>query len=514
MRTRTARAASPAAPPPAAARGASVLAALCALCALAVGCSAGGAGYARFRATATDGALLRAEEVRSVDLLAAHADLLAPPPLLLDAGESGVQLVAQVGAPALPGAGAVACEAAATPGVGGDADPRAGPAPGTHRVVLAALLRGAVPRARPPADVVAVVDVSGSMSAEDKIGYARAALARLVATLHDDDRLAIVAFSSSAQLVAPLVRVGEARRALTARAHALVAGGDTDLYGGLSLGLAQLEHRASAAGLGRVVLLTDGRPTVGRTEPEDFEALVARARVRGVAIATVGLGRDLDDALLVRLSRASGGPYEFLDGPEELELVMACTARRLVARAARDVVVHVTLPDGWALARAHHEGARASGRVVEAPVGELGAGEGAVVLLELDAPACGPHAGPARLDVAAIVRASDAERLARLDAVVEVSRTASLPYDPAPGGPVRLALTLASIAESLRTADLARRSGDALGARLRIDEAMREVERAAWALRREPALAAALAEPHALLGRTRAALGAGGGPGG
>lgn len=195
-----------------------------------------------------------------------------------------------------------------------------------------------------PVDLAVVVDASGSMSAEGKIGYARDGARYLVSELSPQDSFALVTFADFASTVVPLTPVLD--RSRIGRAIDRVAeGGSTNLGDGLAAGAAELA-RAPAGDLRRLVLLSDGQANVGLTDPDALAREAARLAASGVTISTVGLGLDYNEDLLAKIADLGGGAYEFVDTPGELRTALAGELDRQRATAARAAHVDVRLPAG------------------------------------------------------------------------------------------------------------------------------------------------------------------------
>jgi Ca-activated chloride channel family protein len=171
---------------------------------------------------------------------------------------------------------------------------------------------------RPGQDVVFVLDTSGSMAGE-KIEQARRALSYGVSMLDPRDRFGIIRFATTVQAfrdeLAPATP--EVRRAATDWIEALTAEGGTDIDAALTTaaGLARADRRCM------VVLLTDGRPTVGVTAAEQLLANVRKANRHQARIFTFGVGYDLDVRLLDLLAEESEGTRDYVAPREDIEIV-------------------------------------------------------------------------------------------------------------------------------------------------------------------------------------------------
>ena len=200
---------------------------------------------------------------------------------------------------------------------------------------------------RHPLDVTVVLDTSGSMAARGKLDYARQAAETLAASLEPGDTFSLVTFDDRANLVlAPQAvhTMGAVRYAL----DSVYEHGNTNLYGGLDLGLQTLDGatRRGEDRVGRLVLLSDGNPTVGITSADRIARLAADGGARGLTVSAVGLGVDYNEDLLSLVGDQGGGTYDFVDNPRELSSVFADELRHASSLVAKHTRVDLSLPEG------------------------------------------------------------------------------------------------------------------------------------------------------------------------
>ena len=177
-----------------------------------------------------------------------------------------------------------------------------------------------------PKDVVFVLDTSGSMAEKDKMGQAREALRYCLHHLNPRDRFEIVRFSTEAE---PLF--GDLRPVNSAhlrQAETFVDGlkpiGGTALAEALDLALRPSRHHSSDQRPYMVVLITDGKPTVGETSENALLAQVSKSiRDEGVRIFCLGVGSDLNTHLLDRLTTATRAASLYILPEENLETRIA-----------------------------------------------------------------------------------------------------------------------------------------------------------------------------------------------
>ncbi len=268
---------------------------------------------------------------------------------------------------------------------------------------------------RAPIAMALVVDVSGSMAGE-KMAQARGAVLDTLAGMRDDDRIALVTYSDSANVVQPLARVGDVRSRLQAVVPTLDTISGTNIPAGLEAGAAALGD-GGADLVRRVVLVSDGRDGSGQSLDRVANSVRLRSD-RGVTLSSLGVGADYDEAYMSRVADAGRGNYEFLRDGVQLRAFLGrelnAAERTNVDRAAVDL----ELPAGWSLTRAYGVEAETHGAHVRLPVGAMSAGEHRRVVLDLavagdsDAPTAGAlgaslswRAVPERRDVRVAVEA-------------------------------------------------------------------------------------------------------------
>jgi len=185
-------------------------------------------------------------------------------------------------------------------------------------------------------DLVAVLDVSGSMSGE-KLDQAKAALVQLLGTLRPSDRFRVITFSSDVRRYAPgwTDASGEHVRDAQQWVRALLAEGGTNIAG--ALGEAFAVAPAEGA-LGVVVFLTDGMPTVGETDPERI-ANAAEQNRGAFRVFSFGIGYDVNTYVLDRLTERARGTTEYIQPGGDIERAVGS----LAAKVSSPVLTDLTL---------------------------------------------------------------------------------------------------------------------------------------------------------------------------
>lgn len=185
-------------------------------------------------------------------------------------------------------------------------------------------------------DLVAVIDVSGSMSGE-KIAQARGALIQLLASLRDGDRFRLIAFSGGVRRYAQewTAVTPQTRRDAEDWARSLEAEGGTNIAGALAEAFAEPPSEQS---LGVVVFLTDGQPSAGETNPERIAERAEQGRGR-FRVFSFGIGDDVNTYLLDRLTERARGTTEYVRSGENIERAVGSLAAKVVSPVLTDVTI-------------------------------------------------------------------------------------------------------------------------------------------------------------------------------
>jgi len=183
-------------------------------------------------------------------------------------------------------------------------------------------------------DLVAVIDVSGSMSGE-KIAQAKLALTQLIGGLRESDRFRLVAFSggvrryASGWTSATAANRGDAANWI----RSLEAEGGTNIAGALTEAFAEA---ADAEALGVVVFLTDGQPSVGESDPERIAERAEQGRGR-FRVFAFGVGDDVNTYLLDRLTERARGTTEYVRPGENIERAVGALAAKVASPVLTDL---------------------------------------------------------------------------------------------------------------------------------------------------------------------------------
>ena len=194
---------------------------------------------------------------------------------------------------------------------------------------------------RPPANLVFLIDTSGSMDEPNKLPLLIRSFHLLVDQLGPKDHVAIVAYAGSAGVVLPTTSGSDKARILAALDQ-LQAGGSTAGGEGIRMAYQLAEASFVKGGVNRVLLATDGDFNVGITDPKALEDFVVRERDTGVYLTCLGFGRDnYQDATMQKLAQAGNGNAAFIDTLNEAHKVFVDQISGTLFTIANDVKIQI-----------------------------------------------------------------------------------------------------------------------------------------------------------------------------
>jgi Ca-activated chloride channel family protein len=194
---------------------------------------------------------------------------------------------------------------------------------------------------RPPANLVFLIDVSGSMQSPDKLPLLKNAFRLLTDQLTARDRVSMVVYAGSSGVVLEPTP-GDQKHKIRAAIDRLEAGGSTNGAAGIERAYQLARDAQIKGGINRVVLATDGDFNVGVVNFEALVDMAERQRAGGVAITTLGFGTgNYNDQLLERLADAGNGNYAYVDSLSEARKVLVTELSSTLFTIAKDVKIQV-----------------------------------------------------------------------------------------------------------------------------------------------------------------------------
>lgn len=196
-------------------------------------------------------------------------------------------------------------------------------------------------RERPSGNLVFLVDVSGSMSATNKLPLVKQSLKLLVNELGAGDRISLVTYAGQAALRLPPTS-GDNKATILAAIDGLASGGSTHGSAGIEMAYAQAAENFVEGGVNRVLLATDGDLNVGLTSDAALEALIREKAQGGVFLTVLGFGEgNLQDAKMERIADKGNGIYAYIDGLREARKVLVEQLTGSTITVAKDVKLQV-----------------------------------------------------------------------------------------------------------------------------------------------------------------------------
>lgn len=232
-----------------------------------------------------------------------------------------------------------------------------------------------------PTALTLTIDTSGSMRGE-KIEHARDAARRLVEELEDGDRVAIVTFSDHARVLqTPTAIDMQTRRHVLNVLEELSADGGTAMHEGLKVAESQLWSTPDTHLVRRMVVISDGKATVGPTSPTELGHIAEVGLQRGIQVTSIGVGLDYDESTLNELSIRSSGRLYHVENSRQLPGIVEQEVALLESTAAADAQVEIVPAPGVALVGADSARTTWSGTSLVVPLGTMFAGQGRELLV-------------------------------------------------------------------------------------------------------------------------------------
>lgn len=211
-----------------------------------------------------------------------------------------------------------------------------------HRLVRVGISSAAADSgSRSDADLVLVIDCSGSMKQADKMETTKTALHTLAASLRDTDRVAMVCYSTEASVALQPTPASD-RRAIDKAINSLRPQASTNAEAGLALGYDLAKSMDSEGRLSRVILVSDGVANVGATGASQILERISTQARAGTHLISVGVGiQSYNDNLLEQLADRGDGWHVYVDTAAEAERVFATGLTGSLVIAGKDAKAQV-----------------------------------------------------------------------------------------------------------------------------------------------------------------------------
>jgi secreted protein with Ig-like and vWFA domain len=210
-----------------------------------------------------------------------------------------------------------------------------------HRLARIHLKGRDVAAGSKPSNLVFLVDVSGSMSSEDKLELVKRSLRMLAERLGENDRVSLVTYAGGTEVVLPTTN-GLKKADIIDSIDRLQAGGSTAGAAGIKLAYEQAVSGFIQSGVNRVILCTDGDFNVGISDPKELEGFITEKARSGVFLSVLGFGTgNLKDRTMETLADKGNGNYAYIDSVSEARKVLVEQMQGTLVTIAKDVKIQV-----------------------------------------------------------------------------------------------------------------------------------------------------------------------------
>lgn len=211
-----------------------------------------------------------------------------------------------------------------------------------HRLLRVGLKGREIPAdERPASNLVFLLDVSGSMSAANKLPLVKEAMYLLTDRLTENDRVSIVVYAGNSGLVLPPTN-GTDKATIRQAIGQLVAGGSTNGGQGLQMAYDTAQSNFIKGGTNRVILATDGDFNVGIVDQNELVRFIEERAKSGVFLSALGFGvGNLKDGTLEKLVDKGNGNYAYIDALAEARRVLVEQLSGTLVTIAKDVKIQI-----------------------------------------------------------------------------------------------------------------------------------------------------------------------------
>ncbi len=243
---------------------------------------------------------------------------------------------------------------------------------------------GAAPKETAPLNLSIAIDHSGSMAGK-RLRNAIDAARGMITRMRDGDVISVVSYNDRSELLVPATVVSSSTRADVARKLDVIqAEGETCISCGVNTAMSQLSGRDDM--VKRIMVLSDGEPTVGAKDPQEFVRLAERAREMGCSISAIGVDVEYNEKVMSAIARGSSGRHTFVDNPSQLAAVFDDEARSLADTVATRAELRVELASDVDVIEVFDRGFRREGNTLVVPMGTFSASDDKTLLVKLRVP--------------------------------------------------------------------------------------------------------------------------------
>lgn len=278
--------------------------------------------------------------------------------------------------------------------------------PGNQLLFLQVCARKLDPARIPPANLVFLIDVSGSMDLPNKLPLLKSAFSLLVNNLRAIDTVTIVTYGNNVGVWLPPTS-GQEKKKILESIDDLTPGGATPGEAGIRAAYRVAKSQLIKGGNNRVILATDGDFNEGETSEEELGKLVTQYKDWGIYLTCLGVGMgNYKDSKLEALAKKGNGNFAYLDNEEEAEKVLVREFTQTVYAVADDaylnIVFNPSVVKEYRLIGFDNKVKALADSLSGIQGGEVGSGHSLLALFELT-PASGDSAGAGQEQLAKVV---------------------------------------------------------------------------------------------------------------
>ncbi len=241
---------------------------------------------------------------------------------------------------------------------------------------------------RPDANLIFVIDISGSMSGGNRLDAVKVALESLVKSLRPTDTVAIVVYGSNGRVLLNPTDVSDSTKIVNA-INRLQTDGSTNAEEGLNLAYQLATSSFDPERINRIILCSDGVANVGPTGPDAILESVRQQAREGITLSTVGFGMgNYNDVLMEQLANDGDGQYFYVDTQQEAERIFVENLTGTLLTIGRDAKIQVDFNPAAVeayrlIGYENRDVADEDFRNDDVDAGEIGAGHSVTALYEL-----------------------------------------------------------------------------------------------------------------------------------
>jgi Ca-activated chloride channel homolog len=192
---------------------------------------------------------------------------------------------------------------------------------------------------RKPANMVFLVDVSGSMNREDRLELVKKSLEKLAKNLKDGDKVGLAVYAGGGGKILDLTH--DKNKIINALSE-LKGGGSTNLDEGLTIAYDMARDNFEEGKINRIIIASDGVANVGRTDADTLLEQIKTDADKGITLTTLGFGMgNYNDVMMEKLANHGDGNYYYIDSEEEADRLFQGGATSLLQIIGLDAKIQV-----------------------------------------------------------------------------------------------------------------------------------------------------------------------------